>query len=326
VDASTRFAVAQAMMNKVDCNNCHHPDTKSIGPEFIEVAEKYKSKYNWALDSLARKIRSGGSGVWGTVNMPAHPNISMNDARTIVNYILSSDQKTISTLPLKGSYTPKIPEGDNGKGSIVIRAAYTDKGAKGSEPLTSEKIIVLRSPQLSPGSADITHRAEVNLQTMFAVSLNIIPKTNGYIGFNQIDLTGIQQLEISAIAFPMLGYIGGTIEARLDKPDGEMLGQVKIESVNPVFGSSANAVQNAGGAKAKTAKAAAPVAVKKSAGAAKKPAAGFSNPFARPGMKLDIKPVTGQHDIYFLFKNENAKGDEQLMSVTNIKFNTDKTP
>ena len=134
-------------------------------------------------------------------------------------------------------------------------------------------------------------------------------------------------MEISAIAFPMLGYIGGTIEVRLDKPDGELLGQVKIESVNPVFGgSAANAAQNAGGAKSKTAKAAPPVAVKKQVKPSKKPAAGFSNPFARPGMKTDIKPVTGQHDIYLLFKNENAKGDEQLMSVTNIKFITEKTP
>ncbi len=320
VDASTRFAVAQAMINKVDCNNCHHPDSKSVGPEFIEIAEKYKSKYNWALDSLARKIRSGGSGVWGTVNMPAHPSISMNDARTIMNYILSSNQKMISTLPLKGSYTPKIPEGDNGKGSIVIRAAYTDKGAKESEPLTTEEIKVLRSPELSPGTAEITHRAEVNLQTMFAVSLNIIPKAGGYIGFKQIDLTGIHQLEISAIAFPMMGYLGGTIEIRLDNPDGELLGQVNIESVNPVFAApTANTVQNAGGVKARPA-AVAPPAAKKQA-APKKPAAGFRNPFARPGIKTDIKPVTGQHDIYFIFKNANAKGDEPLMSVTNIKFN-----
>jgi cytochrome c len=322
VDASTRFAVARAMINNVDCNNCHHLDTKSVGPEFEEIAEKYKSKYAWALDSLSKKIRSGGSGVWGTVNMPAHPSISLNDARTIVNYILSSNQKTISTLPLKGNFTPKIPEGDNGKGTLIIRAAYTDKSAKGSEPLTTEETKLLRSPQLSPGTADITNRAEVNLQTMFAVSLNIIPKANGYIGFKQIDMTGIQQLEISALAFPMMGYIGGTIEVRLDKPDGELLGQVKIESVNPNFAGTADAVQNAGGAKDKTAKPA-PVAVaKKPAG--KKSTAGFSNPFAQPGIKTDIKTISGQHDIYFVFKNENAKGDQPLMSVSNIKFNNEK--
>jgi cytochrome c len=328
VDASTRFAVARAMINKVDCNNCHHLDTKSIGPEFIEVAEKYKSKYNWALDSLARKIRSGGSGVWGTVNMPAHPSISMNDARTIVNYILSSNQKTISTLPLKGSYTPKIPEGDNGKGSIVIRAAYTDKGAKGSEPLTSEEIRVLRSQQLSPGNADVIQNAEVSLQTMFAVTLNIIPRANGYIGYKQIDLTGIKQLEISAIAFPMMGYLGGTIEIRLDNPTGDLLGQVNVESVNPDFsGMTANSVQNAGGAKSKTGKTAAPppVPTKKPAAPAKKRPAAF-NPFAGFGVKSDIKPVSGQHDIYFVFKNDKAKGEQPLMTVSNIKFNMEKAP
>ena len=81
--------------------------------------------------------------------------------------------------------------------------------------------------------------------------LNIIPKANGYIGFKQLDLTGIPQLEISAMAFPMMGYLGGTIEVRLDNPDGELLGQVNIESKNPDFGgSAANAAQNNGGAKA----------------------------------------------------------------------------
>jgi cytochrome c len=328
VDASTKYAVALAMINKVDCNNCHHLDTRSVGPMFIEIAEKYKSKQAWALDSLPRKIRSGGSGVWGTVNMPAHPSISLNDAHTIVNYILNSNQKTINTLPLRGTFTPKIPEGDNGKGNIVIRAAYSDKGAKGTGSLTTEETKILRSQQLSPGTADTLYRAEVNLQTMFAVSLNIIPKANGYIGFKQLDFTGIQQLEISASAFPMMGYIGGTIEARLDSPDGEQIGQVKIESVNPVFGGgTANAVQNAGGAKVRQgqAPAAPPPSVKKPAGLPKKPA-GFSNPFARPGIKTDIKPVIGLHDIYFVFRNENAKGDQPLMSVSNIKFNNEKQP
>ena len=123
---------------------------------------------HWIL--FPKKIRTGGSGVWGTVNMPAHPSISLNDARTIVNYILNSDQKTIRTLPLTGSFTPKIPEDDNGKGTVIIRAAYTDKSAKGSAPLTTEEVKVLRSQQLSPGTADIIQNAEVTLQMMFAVS------------------------------------------------------------------------------------------------------------------------------------------------------------
>ncbi len=60
VDASTRFAVARAMINNVDCNNCHHLDTKSVGPEFAEIAEKYKSQYAWAMDSLPEENKVRG--------------------------------------------------------------------------------------------------------------------------------------------------------------------------------------------------------------------------------------------------------------------------
>ncbi len=322
VDASTRFAVAQAMINKVDCNNCHHLDTKSVGPMFIEIAEKYKSKQAWALDSLPRKIRSGGSGVWGTVNMPAHPAISLNDAHIIVNYILNSNQKTIRTLPLKGRYTPRIPEGDNGKGNLVIRAAYTDKGAKSSGPLTTEEVKILRSQQISPGTADIIHHAETSLQTMFAVSLNVIPKAGGYIGFKQIDLTGIQQLVIYATAFPSEGYAGGTVEVRLDDPAGELLGQVQLEAVNP-FWMAADSAQNAGGAKTKATKSMA--APKKAVKPMRKIPDDF-NPFAGAGLKTDVKPERGFHDLYFVFKNDKAKAGQPLMSVSNIRFNNVKTP
>ena len=254
--------------------------------------------------------------------MPAHPSISLNDARTIVNYILNSNQKTISTLPLKGSYTPKIPAGDNGKGSVVIRAAYTDRGAPGTGMLTSEEIKVLRSQQLSPGAADVIQNAETSLQTMFAVSLNVIPKSNGYIGYKQIDFTGVQQIEISALAIPAMGFVGGTIEIRLDNPTGELLGQVKIEAINPSF-MAADSAQNAGGAKAKTAKPAGPI--KKPAKPVKKIPDDF-NPFAGMGMKVNIRQVSGLHDIYFVFKNDHAKGEMPLMSVSNIRFNNENRP
>jgi cytochrome c len=309
VDASTRFAVAQAFISKSDCNTCHQVNAKSIGPMFTQIAERYNGKV-WAPDSLAKKIRSGGSGVWGEVNMPAHPSITYNDAKTIVNYILNINDKNISTLPLSGQYIAKVPEGDNGKGSIVVRAAYTDKGAASSSPLTTEKQVVLRSPNLSPGNADIFQNATPKLQTMFAVSMIVIPNPNGFIGFKQLDLTGIKQLELGAMAMPRMGYVGGTIEVRLDGPEGDLLGQTEIVAANPVFPApTANSVQNAGGAKPKEAPKAAP----------KKAPAAF-NPFARPGIKLPIKSVSGVHDLYFVFKNEKAGPKDQLMSFSSINL------
>lgn len=327
VDASTRFAVAVALMAKSDCNNCHHADTKSVGPMFTEIADKYKTKLAWALDSLPKKIRKGGSGVWGTVNMPAHPAISIADARNIVNYILNSKDKNISTLPLAGNYQEKIPAEDNGKGTIIVRAAYTDKGAAPIPPLTSESTVVLRSPQLSPGSADVLKNAEKKMQAMFAVSLNVEPKSDGYIGYKSIDLSGIQQIALSATANPSQGFAGGIVEVHMDKPDGELLGQAEVKPVNPFAAlmSAANATQNNGGGKSGGAKSAAKPAGPPKAGAAKAKRKGFdmgslAKLMAGMATKIDIKDQTGKHDVYFVFKNTAAKPAQPLMSVSNIEL------
>jgi cytochrome c len=333
VDASTRFAVAQSLIARSDCNNCHHVDSKSIGPMYIEIADKYKATAAWALDSLPKKIRSGGTGVWGTVNMPAHPAISMNDARLIVNYMLNVRDKNISTLPLKGNYTQKIPEGDNGKGMLIMRAAYTDKGATGATPLTTESVVALRSPQLSPGTADELQHTEAKMQAMFAVGVNALPYNEGYIAFKNIDLSGVKQLALSATANPSQGYAGGIIEIRLDGPTGELIGQAEVKPVNPFAAlmSSAQAAQDAGGTKK------ADSGKTKSAGGAKPPAAGAKPPkrptmqdfmklMAGMALKVDIKETAGAHDLYFVFKNDKAQPTQQLMSFSNIQFNIEKMP
>jgi cytochrome c len=327
VDAYTRFAVARQFINNNDCNNCHHEDTKSIGPMFTEIADKYKSKQAWALDSLPKKIRSGGSGVWGAVNMPAHPAITLNDARTIVNYILHFREKNIRTLPLKGNYTQKDSQGDNGKGTLIIRAAYTDKGATGANPLTTEKVILLRSPHLNPASADVLNNADIKKQMMFVVSQNVIPKNNGYIGFKKIDLTGIKQLELSATANPSQGFTGGTIEIREDSPAGALLGETVVTPVNPFAAlmNAANATQNAGGSKPVSAPAKAGPPAAPATAAPKKPAFNMASLFSVPGIKVNIKDISGVHDFYLVFKNDKAKPAEPLVSLSDIKLNDVQT-
>jgi cytochrome c len=73
---------------KKNCLACHQLDKRKYGPNFKEVAAKYGDQKN-AADVLARKIRRGGTGVWGQDVMPPQPQVSAAEARTIAKYVLS---------------------------------------------------------------------------------------------------------------------------------------------------------------------------------------------------------------------------------------------
>ena len=73
---------------KKNCLACHQLDKRKYGPNFKEVAAKYADQKN-AAEVLARKIRRGGTGVWGADVMPPQPQVSVVEARAIATYVLS---------------------------------------------------------------------------------------------------------------------------------------------------------------------------------------------------------------------------------------------
>jgi cytochrome c len=73
---------------KKNCLACHQVDKRKYGPNFKEVAAKYSEQKN-AVDVLAKKIRKGGTGVWGQDVMPPQPQVSAAEARKIATYVLS---------------------------------------------------------------------------------------------------------------------------------------------------------------------------------------------------------------------------------------------
>ena len=56
-------------MKKDGCAACHAVDKKIVGPAYKEVAAKYKGDKD-AAAKLAKKVKEGGSGVWGPMPMP----------------------------------------------------------------------------------------------------------------------------------------------------------------------------------------------------------------------------------------------------------------
>jgi cytochrome c len=73
---------------KKNCLACHQVDKRKYGPNFKEVATKYADQKN-AAEVLAKKIRRGGTGVWGQDVMPPQPQVSAAEARAIATYVLS---------------------------------------------------------------------------------------------------------------------------------------------------------------------------------------------------------------------------------------------
>jgi cytochrome c len=71
-----------------DCTGCHAIDKKVIGPAYQDVAQKYENSPA-VIDTLVNKVRNGGQGNWGTIPMAPHPNLSEEDAREMVKYIMS---------------------------------------------------------------------------------------------------------------------------------------------------------------------------------------------------------------------------------------------
>ena len=87
-NAALDNAAAEALMKKDGCAACHSVDKKIVGPAYQEVAAKYKGDAG-AAAKLIKKVKEGGSGVWGPVPMPPNAAVSDADIKTMVAYILA---------------------------------------------------------------------------------------------------------------------------------------------------------------------------------------------------------------------------------------------
>jgi len=70
------------------CLACHAREQALIGPAFGRIATKYADTPD-AASRLARAVREGSQGVWGTVPMPPNAGVAEADARAIVEWILA---------------------------------------------------------------------------------------------------------------------------------------------------------------------------------------------------------------------------------------------
>lgn len=214
------YLKGQQMIATLDCNACHSMDKASLGPTYLAISNRYAGK-DGAVAGLGDKIIKGGSGVWGDRAMSAHPTLSTDDAREIVNYILSLSKKS-GKAPLKDKIVLQEHIGKGKEGIYLLNASYTDQGANGIEPLLSQDRITLRNPFVQAEDFDEGNVGVATVTTEFYAYARGI-NHNTYLLFNKIDLTHIKQLK-----FRVQAQSGGKIEVHLAKVDGPLVSSVSI--------------------------------------------------------------------------------------------------
>lgn len=78
----------KVLVSYSDCYTCHKVDQASVGPAFKDIAKRYPVNKVY-IDMLARKVIVGGSRNWGYPVMSPHPELSFQNAKLMVTYILS---------------------------------------------------------------------------------------------------------------------------------------------------------------------------------------------------------------------------------------------
>jgi len=290
VESSAQLSLGKTLIESSDCKSCHQYTEKSIGPSYQAVAEKYENtEANTAY--LVSKIIKGGSGVWGDHGMSAHPSLSEADAERMVNYILALNevQATIPSLPLRGKVSTKIPEGEIGQGSFLLRAAYTDQGGSAIGSLNGIDFIVLKSPFVDPQTS--IDRKGVQLLTTPNINF-LVAGDQSHFALDGIDLTSITQIDVLAAINQRNGGIGGSVEVRIGSPQGELLG--KSEKIG-----------------------------RKEGGGFRPPQGVNFIDWRRQNAiraSIKIKPTNGLQKIYFIFTNSEASTEQVLMSIQEIEF------
>ncbi len=78
----------RALLTERACLACHTLERPLLGPPFAIVAARYRNDAQ-ARERLAKKIRAGGAGAWGSIAMPPNTGIPDAELKTILDWVLS---------------------------------------------------------------------------------------------------------------------------------------------------------------------------------------------------------------------------------------------
>lgn len=116
------------LIERSGCKTCHNQIVSTIGPAYVDVAERYRNtEDNVAM--LVGKVVNGGAGNWGEAAMTPHDHLPESNIRTMVKYIMDLDAGSESAMASMAS-TVSSSSGENALPPVAdIEAAGFQRGA-----------------------------------------------------------------------------------------------------------------------------------------------------------------------------------------------------
>jgi cytochrome c len=225
ISSNSIFCRGKKLVETSDCFACHAMNTKSVGPDFITLNNKYEPNEE-TIAQLSQKVKNGGSGVWGNVAMSAHPQLSNDQTALMVRYILSNknieNNQVFSKSSSKISQKLSIPLDENL--FVKLKSSYTDKGANNMLSHTTSDSILLQYPSLMALSYDLSGDViETN-------GLARLPFPGSFVCFKAIDLTLIRSIEFE-YSYDFFAP-NCEVEIHVDAPTGTLIGKTSVKKIN----------------------------------------------------------------------------------------------
>jgi cytochrome c len=220
----------ELLMLSLDCKSCHKKQEASIGPAFMEVANRYSKRAD-AIPYIINKILHGSTGVWGEkVAMPAHSAMGEVTANQLASWILSLNSSG-KRWKNSGTIDPATFTLTN-KGVISIEASYTDNGSNGLPSLTSREQKRLHNPFFPVTTAKQKEGFTALLKDDNA--LYVLKDSVAVLQYANVLAAGTSKLEWRhRYETNNRDYDRWIITAVKDSPGGSVMGTVDINNDSP---------------------------------------------------------------------------------------------
>ena len=213
-------------MKSSDCFNCHAVDQKRVGPQLIEIANKYRDKPD-ALEASVLRVMKGSTGVWGKIPMIPHGHHSAEEVREMVSWVYSLQPSGL--VRIFSGFVGEIPvsaDEASKPGHYRLDVNYTDLGAGVVPALSSSAAVYLRPRLLEAEAAD-----EINGPQILSSGKAGGEKFVGAINHGhtlRFKAINFDQIQTATLKIASAGS-GGAIELRVDNSEGPLLATIEVE-------------------------------------------------------------------------------------------------